>query len=184
MRIFLSSYVVRSLALCVMALAHGWARLANFVRARALFPESGDLIISSTTEVKYPRNITIGRKVVIGPGCTIGAAAAIYLGDNVHVSKNVLIETGLADISSLPPYRSDQTTARPIRIESGVWIGAGAIILGGVNIGRNSVVAAGTVVRKSVPADTIIASGRPVLQSLAELERQPAPLSQAVQSKS
>lgn len=44
----------------------------------------------------------------------------------------------------------------PIVIESNVWIGAGATILPGVTIGENSVVAAGAVVTKDVPPNTIV----------------------------
>jgi acetyltransferase-like isoleucine patch superfamily enzyme len=46
--------------------------------------------------------------------------------------------------------------AYPIRIGSGVWIGGGAIILPGVTIGDGAVIGAGSVIRRDVPADTLI----------------------------
>lgn len=48
-------------------------------------------------------------------------------------------------------------TAAPIRVERGAWIGAHATILAGVTIGENAVVAAGAVVTKDVPANSIAA---------------------------
>ena len=52
------------------------------------------------------------------------------------------------------------TFALPIKIEDNVWIGGGAIILPGVTIGRNSVIGAGSVVTRSIPADCV-AVGNP-----------------------
>jgi acetyltransferase-like isoleucine patch superfamily enzyme len=59
--------------------------------------------------------------------------------------------------------------ARPIVIERNVWIAAGAIIIGGVTVGENAVVAAGSVVTKDVPPNTLVA-GNParVIRSIAE----------------
>ena len=45
--------------------------------------------------------------------------------------------------------------AQPVKIEDGVWIGGGAIILPGVTIGRNAVIGAGAVVTKDVPANAV-----------------------------
>jgi len=61
------------------------------------------------------------------------------------------------------------TFARPVRIEDNVWIGGGAILLPGVTVGRNSVVGAGSVVTRSIPADCV-AVGNPcrVIKHLAE----------------
>ena len=47
------------------------------------------------------------------------------------------------------------TVARPVKIEDGVWIGGGAILLPGVTIGRNSVIGAGSVVTRSIPENVV-----------------------------
>jgi acetyltransferase-like isoleucine patch superfamily enzyme len=62
-------------------------------------------------------------------------------------------------------------TAAPIVIGRNVWIAAGATIIGGVTVGENSVIAAGSVVTRDVPADTLI-GGNParVIRSIAEGE--------------
>ena len=59
-----------------------------------------------------------------------------------------------------PSQRRSQVIAKPIVIERNVWIAAGATIIGGVTIGENAVVAAGSVVTRDVPANTL-AGGNP-----------------------
>ncbi|RZJ01607.1 MAG: acyltransferase [Brevundimonas sp.] len=151
---------VRAVTLFICGLLYNVGRLASYCRARALFPGS-DLVCHWSSEIKCPQNITLGKRVIIGSQCTIGAVAPVYLGDDVLLSKNVFIDTGTADISTPVPYAK---LSKPIRIEDGVWIGAGAMIMAGVTIGRNSIVAAGTIVRKSVPADSFVTSERPRVQ--------------------
>ena len=153
----LGSAIPRMIARGVMVVGSLIGRLCSFVRARALFPNNPDVVCSWTTEVKCPENITLGTNVVIGTECTIGAQAPIFIGDDVLFSKGVIVETGTADISTPPPY---EKMATPIRIERGVWLGARVIVLGGVTIGANSIVAAGTVVRKSVPPNSFVVGER------------------------
>jgi len=161
---------VRAFTLSVIAVIRFVARTINLARSRALFPNVSDVFVHWSAEIKFPHHITLGQRVVIGQRCTIGAAAPIFIGDDVHLSKGAFVDTGYADITTLPPYK---VIARPIRIERGVWLGAGAMVLGGVTIGENSIVAAGTVVRKSIPPNTVVSAPRPTLQSLEGLDRLP-----------
>jgi acetyltransferase-like isoleucine patch superfamily enzyme len=55
-----------------------------------------------------------------------------------------------------PSQRRATTIGKPIVIERNVWIAAGATIVGGVTVGENSVVAAGSVVTKDVPLNTLV----------------------------
>ena len=55
-----------------------------------------------------------------------------------------------------PAQRRSVTTGKPIVIGRNVWIAAGATIIGGVTVGENAVVAAGSVVTKDVPANTLV----------------------------
>ena len=68
-----------------------------------------------------------------------------------------------------PSRRRAFTIAKPIVIERNVWIAAGATIIGGVTVGENSVVAAGSVVTKNVPPNTLV-GGNParVIRSIAD----------------
>jgi acetyltransferase-like isoleucine patch superfamily enzyme len=83
------------------------------------------------------------------------------------IGPNVTIVTSGHPIE--PSQRRASVIAKPIVIERNVWIAAGATIIGGVTIGENSVVAAGSVVTKDVPQNTLVA-GNParVLRSIAD----------------
>lgn len=153
-RRLLGSWPIRILTRTLMLAASATGRLASFCRARALFPHNPDVVCHWTSEVKYPNNITLGRDVVIGSQCTLGAAAPIVLGDHVRLSKGVVIETaGLDFAGGAPPYPH---VMRPITIEADVWIGSRSLVLGGVTIGRGAVVAAGSVVVRDVPPGAIV----------------------------
>ena len=68
-----------------------------------------------------------------------------------------------------PAQRRALVIAKPIAIERNVWIAAGATIVGGVTVGENSVVAAGSVVTKDVPPNTLV-GGNParVIRSIGD----------------
>lgn len=129
------------------------ARIAGLARLQALAPHAGDCVCHWTAELKYPERIRFGCKVVIGPRCTLGASAPIVLGDHVRLSKGVVIETAGLDFHAPPPFHH---RAKPITIGHGVWLGAGAIVLGGVSIGDHAVIGAGTVVTRDVPQGAIV----------------------------
>lgn len=149
------SPVLRLPTLAVLKVLRWPGRLANVLRTAALFPTARGVVCHRTVEVKFPGNIHFNGAAIIGPGCTLGAASPIHFGLNVRVSRDVLIETAGLDFSAaLYPYRH---VSKPIRIGEGVWIGARAIILGGVEIGDRAVIAAGAVVSKSVPPSAVVA---------------------------
>jgi acetyltransferase-like isoleucine patch superfamily enzyme len=160
-RLLLGSWPVRALTWLFIGSGRLFGRLASYCRARALFPNNSEVVCHWTTEVKYPENITLGRRVVIGSHCTIGAAAPVYLGDDVLLSKGVFLDTGTADISTPPPY---ERLSKPISIGAGVWLGAYSRVMAGVTIGPNSIIAAGVTVRKNVPKDSFVADERPRVQ--------------------
>jgi maltose O-acetyltransferase len=155
LRGILSSLAVLTLARCIVAVGYQIGRLASYSRARMLFPGTSDVVCHWSTEVKYPERIQFGSGVVIGVRGTIGAHSPIIIGNNVHVSGEVQIETaGLDFISNPPPYPH---TSKAIRIGDGVWIGSRASVLGGVTIGANAVIAAGSVVTRDVPERSLVA---------------------------
>lgn len=103
--------------------------------------------------VKHRRHVSFGNRCSINDGVFILGHCQIEIGDNVTLSANcMLIDSGL-DIES--PVRMH--TNGFIKIEDGAWIGAGAIILPDVVIGRGSVVGAGSIVTRSVPPFTVVA---------------------------
>lgn len=97
--------------------------------------------------------IRIGDNSVINRNVYLDGRGPLYLGNNVSISHYVLIHT-LTHIVNSPYFDTEE---KPVVIMDDVWIGARAIILPGVTIGRGAVVAAGSVVSRDVPAYTVVA---------------------------
>ncbi|MES2057428.1 MAG: sugar O-acetyltransferase [Pseudomonadota bacterium] len=112
-------------------------------------------------------NIRVGRNVFINQNCTMYDLGGIDIADDVMIGPNVSIITSGHPIE--PSQRRAAVIAKPIVIERNVWIAAGAMIIGGVTVGENSVVAAGSVVTRDVPANSLV-GGNParVIRSIAE----------------
>jgi acetyltransferase-like isoleucine patch superfamily enzyme len=105
------------------------------------------------------RGVTIGTRVHIASDVMIETAYPqwISIGNNVQLGTRCLI---LGHMHTLPPRRSSIKNYIAVRIEDDAYIGAGAIILPNVRIGRGSVVTAGSVVSRSVPP-MVMVQGNP-----------------------
>jgi acetyltransferase-like isoleucine patch superfamily enzyme len=112
-------------------------------------------------------DISIGRNVFINQNCTFYDLGGLAIADDVLIGPNVSLITSGHPLE--PSLRRAFTIGKPIRIERNVWIAAGATIIGGVTLGENSVVAAGSVVTRSVPPNTLV-GGNParIIRSIAE----------------
>lgn len=95
--------------------------------------------------------LTVGAWCHIGDGVTLDLVAPITLGDRCTLSLNASILTH-EDVGYSPLAAAYPSRSAPVTIEDGAYIGAGAIILMGVRVGRCAVVGAGAVVRADVPA--------------------------------
>lgn len=98
--------------------------------------------------------INVGNNVFINQNCTFYDLGGLSIADDVMIGPNVSIITTGHPID--PSQRRAITIGNPIVIEKNVWIAAGVTIIGGVTIGENSVVAAGSVVTKDVPPNTLV----------------------------
>ncbi len=98
------------------------------------------------------RTIQLGHKVQFGPNCNI-ASDAVF-GNNILLAGSVSLVGKYdhsIDCAGVTIWDSPRGNDQPTIIEDDVWIGHGVIVIGGVTISRGSVVAAGSVVTKSIP---------------------------------
>jgi acetyltransferase-like isoleucine patch superfamily enzyme len=103
-------------------------------------------------------------KIVIGNNCSLQLNSIIYgeggviIGDWVRIAANVVIISSNKNINEKTiPYSMQGTIKKEVKVGNNIWIGAGSIILPGVNLGDNVVVGAGSVVTKSFKGNCIIA---------------------------
>lgn len=114
----------------------------------------------------------LGKNVYFNFNATLVDDTHIYVGDYTKLGPNVVLATAGHPI--LPSLREQayQYNA-PIRIGKCCWLGAGVIVLPGVTIGDNSVIGAGSVVTKDIPAN-VVAVGNPcrVLREIGEKDKE------------
>lgn len=145
---------------------------------RALFSE----LIGKAVDEKFSlippfyttggEEIRIGQNVFVNQNCTFYDLGGLDIGDDVMIGPNVSLITSGHPLE--PSRRRSATIGKPIVIEQNVWIAAGVIVIGGVTVGENSVIAAGSVVTKNVPPNTLV-GGNParVIRSIAGTPERP-----------
>lgn len=102
----------------------------------------------------FGKNIKIGKNVFVNSGCCFQDQGGIEFGDGCLIGHQVVIATLNHDLS--PNSRGSMTPAK-VTLGKNLWVGAHATILPGVTVGDNAVIAAGAVVTKDVPANTVAA---------------------------
>jgi len=115
----------------------------------------------STLELNVGPGATldIGDRVLINHGCSIGATKLVRIGARCNLgSQSILIDNAFHQLD--PERRNEQPPPAPVVLEENVWLAARVIVLPGVTIGKNSVVGAGSVVTRDIPAD-VLAAGVP-----------------------
>jgi len=121
-----------------------------------------NLLIGGGTIVSPTKLITMGDNVFIGRNCSVTTSSSgrspIRIGNNVMLAERVQIIGGnhAFDRTDIPINQQGEGKQGVIIIEDDVWIGASAIVLTGVKIGKGSVVAAGSVVTKNVESYSIV----------------------------
>lgn|GEM_PF-1237325 len=98
-------------------------------------------------------NLTIGQKAYVGKDCFFDLSDKVTIGDSAVLAMRVTILTHFDAGSSEAAERFPRVT-KPVHIQSGAYIGAGALLLPGVTIGHGALVGAGAVVLKDVPPRT------------------------------
>lgn len=126
---------------------------------RAILSEILGQIIDPSNTVLAPfstnfgKHTTIGKNVFINHGCSFLDLGGITIEDDVLIGPQVKLVT---ENHPVDPSSRKSLDLKSIHIGKNVWLGAGAIILPGVTVGENSIVAAGAVVTKDVPSNTIV----------------------------
>jgi maltose O-acetyltransferase len=115
--------------------------------------------------------LEIEDNVVINYGTSLGVTLHVRIGARSRIGTNVmLVDSSFHYID--PARRAERPPSRPVVIGQNVWIAARAIILPGVTIGDNSVVAAGSIVTRDVPKDVVVA-GSPAKPIRSVYDEQP-----------
>jgi maltose O-acetyltransferase len=110
--------------------------------------------VASTFNCDYGKNIFLGSNITMNFNVTILDIRKVTIGDNVMIGPGTLI-TSVGHPLSPKGRREHQAFAKPVNIENDVWIGGNVVILPGINIGRGSVIGAGSVVTKDIPAFSV-----------------------------
>lgn len=103
--------------------------------------------------INYGKNTKIGKNVFINFDCVFLDLGGITIEDNVLIAPKVSL---LSEGHPLSPNERQSLVPGHVHVKKNAWIGAGATILPGVTVGENAVVAAGAVVSKDVPANTVV----------------------------
>ena len=126
----------------------------------SLFAKFGEgTILKPTLRCDYGFNISIGDRTFINFDCVLLDCNRITIGNEVQFAPGVHIYTATHPLDA-KQRRSGLEYALPVTIADGVWLGGGAIVCPGVTIGENTVVGAGSVVVRDLPAN-VLAVGNP-----------------------
>ena len=136
---------------------------------KEMFAEIGEgCYIEPPLHTSWGKNTHFGNHVYANFNLTLVDDTNIYIEDYVMFGPNVTVATAGHPIKPELRRKAAQFNI-PVKIGNNVWIGAGAIILPGVQIGDNSVIGAGSVVTKEIPAN-VVAVGNPcrILREIGE----------------
>jgi maltose O-acetyltransferase len=143
---------------------------------RELLGDVGErVVVRSPFHCDYGSHISIGAGTFVNYGCVFLDVVPIRIGEACQVAPKVQLLT--ADHPVDPqPRRDGWESGLPIVLEDNVWLGGGAIVCPGVTIGENTVVGAGAVVTRDLPAG-VVAAGVParVLREIGARDRVEVP---------
>lgn len=112
-------------------------------------PDSSNIV--QPFHIDIAAGLSVGENVFINYNCSMMAAGRIIIEDNVQIGPNAMIVTTNHDFN-----HREVVLHAPVTIKKNAWIGGRSLILPGVTIGENAVVAGGAVVTKDVEPNTIV----------------------------
>ena len=138
-----------------------------------LFGRGGDTVwLQPPFFCDYGANILLGERVFFNFNCVVLDVAPVTIGDHTLFGPAVQVYTATHPFDA--GLRRTREFAKPIDIGPDVWVGGGAILCPGVTIGRRSVIGAGSVVTRDIPAE-VLAAGNPcrVIRPVSEGDNGP-----------
>ena len=133
--------------------------IARYLLAQVIGSVGEGVDIRPPLRVDYGHNITIGDGSWVNFGLTALDVAPIVIGQDVLIGPNCSLYTAIHPTEP-GPRRAKWESAAPIALGDNVWLGGSVVVCPGVTIGENSIIGAGAVVTRSVPANSI-AVGNP-----------------------
>lgn len=143
---------------------------------RELLGEVGEhVIVRSPFHCDYGSHIRIGEGTFVNFGCVMLDVAPIRIGAHCQIATGVHIVTATHPIDP-EPRRAGWESAEPITLGDNVWLGSAVVVCPGVTIGDDTVVGAGAVVTRDLPAG-VVAAGVParVLREIGDADRVDVP---------
>ena len=144
----------------IYRLLHYVAILRSFM-IKQFFKSTGkNVVIERNCKFAHPYNIEIGNDVYINFGVKIlnTKEVGIKIGNDVIIGPNTMFLFNKIDYSDLSkPMKNCKVYYESIEIKDDVWIGANAIVLPGVTIGKRCIIGAGSVVTKDIPYYSVVA---------------------------
>lgn len=136
------------------------SRPASQAEIRQVLSEVTGQTIDPSVEIRLPirsdygANLKLGKEIFINSGVMFIDLGGIKIEDHVLIGPNVTL---VSVEHPLEPKERRGVCLKPVLIKQNAWLGANATILSGVTVGQNAVVAAGAVVTKDVPENTVVA---------------------------
>lgn len=143
------------------------------ILSELLGSKGNNVQITAPFFVDYGKFIYIGNDTEVNMNCVFLDCNKITIGHHCLIAPNVQIYTAFHPLKAKERFAGSSnwavTRSAPVKIGNYCWIGGGAIILPGVEIGDNSVIGAGSVVTKNIPENSV-AAGNPckVIKTLSE----------------
>ena len=133
--------------------------IAAYLLAQVLGHVGEGVDIRPPLRVDYGHNISIGDGSWVNYGMTVLDVAPVAIGTDVLIGPNCSLYTAIHPTEP-GPRRAKWESSAPITLEDNVWLGGSVVVCPGVTIGENSIIGAGAVVTRDIPANCI-AAGNP-----------------------
>lgn len=147
-------------------------RQAQAMMLKKIFGRMGSgVTVNTPFWCDFGYNTSVGDYFFANHNCQIIDGGKVTFGNNVFIAPNCVFTTAEHAIDA-EQRKEGLEVALPIKIGNNVWFGAGVIVLGGVTIGDNTVIAAGSVVTRDIPSG-VVAAGVPcrVLREITEADK-------------